>query len=238
VTAALEFKSEPEVDLIDYMGGDRSIVLAARVSVVGLDDADADYDDEEYAGLINYLMAHRHGTPFEHNSLTLRVSAPIFVFREWHRHRVQSFNEQSGRYSQLEPVFHVPARDRPLVNVGTSARPRMALGTQEQYEAQVSRMMRAYELAYEAYLQALDEGVAKEVAREVLPVAIYSSMYVTANLRAWFSFLSLRVYDGDAAYVSYPQYEIEQAARKIEVILEELFPLAYGAFIRNRRVAP
>lgn len=232
----LQFKSEPEVDLIDYMGSDRSIILAARVSVVGIEDQD--YDDEEYAGLINYLVKYRHGTPFEHNSVTLRVSAPIFVFREWHRHRVQSFNEQSGRYSQLEPVFHVPAADRPLVNAGTSARPKMVPGDSEQYERQASRMKKAYELAYWAYEEALEDGVAKEVAREVLPVAIYSSMYATANLRAWFSFLSLRVFSQDATFVSYPQYEIEQAARKVEDIIAELFPIAYSAFVRNGRVAP
>jgi thymidylate synthase (FAD) len=114
----------------------------------------------------------------------------------------------------------------------------MVPGTPEQYERQVKRMKVLYGLAYKTYEKALDDGVAKEVAREVLPVAIYSSMYATANLRAWFSFLSLRVHDPDATFVSYPQYEIEQAARMVEDLVAELFPIAYDAFIRNGRVAP
>lgn len=235
--ADIQFKSHPEVDLFDYMGSDASIVAAARVSVVN-DVPGVNYDAQEYAGLIQYLMTHRHGTPFEHNSITFRVSAPIFVFREWHRHRVQSFNEQSGRYSQLEPVFHIPAEDRPLVNVGTSARPKMEPGSVEQHREQTNRMKRVYQHAYETYEQALAAGVAKEVAREVLPVAIYSTMYVTANLRGWLHFLSLRVHSEASTFVSYPQYEIEQAADQVERYISELFPIAYAAFIKAGRVAP
>lgn len=236
VMTELQFKSSPEVDLVSYQGNDASIVAAARVSVVG--GIAGGEDAEEYAGLIRYLMAHRHGTPFEHNSITLRVHAPIFVFREWHRHRVQSYNEQSGRYSQLEPVFHIPAKDRPLVNAGTSARPKMVPGTEEQWERQASRMAMQYDFAYRAYEEALEDGVAKEVAREVLPVGIFSTMYVTANLRAWLHFLSLRTHDSDATFVSYPQYEIEQAAQQVEDIVQQLFPIAYAAFVGSGRVAP
>lgn len=99
----LEFRSEPSVDLVQCVGGDASVVSAARVSVVGSEAmAYEDADATEHYGLINYLMAHRHGTPFEHNSMTFRIEAPIFVFREYHRHRVGwSYNEMSGRYTEL-----------------------------------------------------------------------------------------------------------------------------------------
>jgi thymidylate synthase (FAD) len=236
----LAFRSDPSVDLVDKMGSDASVVAAARVSVVGaearwVEGAEA----SEHAGLINYLMQHRHGTPFEHATMKFRVEAPIFVYREWHRHRVPwSYNEQSGRYSQLEPVFHIPAIDRPLVNVGTSARPVMAPGSPEQYVALRTRMTVQYGMAYAAYEQSLAEGIAKEVAREVLPVGIYSTMYATSNIRGVMAFLSLRTHDESATFVSYPQYEIEQAARMVEALFAEHFPLTHEAWIKNGRVAP
>lgn len=236
----VEFKSSPEVTLVDYQGSDASIVAAARVSVVG-DDAklSEQADATEHKGLINYLMTHRHGTPFEHNSVTFRIAAPIFVFREWHRHRIGwSYNEESGRYKQLDPVFHIPGPDRPLVNAGTSARPQMVPGTYEQYDKLRRRMQTQYGQAYEIYLESLADGVAKEVAREVLPVGIFSTMYATANLRSIFSFLSLRIHNPEAVFVSYPQYEIQQAAKQIEYITAQLFPIAHDCFHANGRVAP
>lgn len=229
------FKTKPEVTLVAHHGDDLSVVAAARVSVRG---ATSDTDTVQIEGLIGYLMKHRHGTPFEHNSMTFRVHAPIFVFREWHRHRVWSYNEESGRYKTLDPVFHIPASDRPLVNIGTSARPRMEAGTNEQYMRQTNRMRASYEASYSAYLEALEDGVAKEVAREVLPVGIFSSMYATANLRGILHFLSLRTHREDAAYVSHPQYEIEQAADQVEQIVARLFPITYATFCTNGRVAP
>lgn len=236
----ITIKNAPEVTLVDHQGSDAGIVAAARVSVVGdLARLAETADPEEHRGLINYLMTHRHGTPFEHNSITFRVAAPIFVFREWHRHRVPwSYNEESGRYKQLDPVFHIPGPDRPLVNIGTSARPNMVPGDEGQYEDLVVRMTGAYEDAYSAYLESLEHGVAKEVAREVLPVGIFSTMYATANLRGIFHFLSLRVHDESATFVSYPQYEIQQAAQQVEAIVADLFPIAYECWTKNGRVAP
>lgn len=235
----IRFRSDMSVDLVDVMGTDASFVAAARVSVVGAEaEQFENADPAEHAGLIKYLVTHRHGTPFEHAVLTFRVEAPIFVFREWHRHRVESFNEQSGRYSVLEPVFHIPDRDRPLVNAGTSARPKMVPGDALQYERQCRRMRMSYHYAYNDYLASLDDGVAKEVAREILPVGIYSTMYATANVRAWLHFLSLRTSNQDATFVSYPQYEIEQAAKQVEAIVADHFPLTYSAFADNGRVSP
>lgn len=236
----IAFRSEPSVDLVQSMGQDSSVVSSARVSVVGAEAAQyEDADATEHYGLINYLMVHRHGTPFEHSGMTFRIEAPIFVFREFHRHRVGwGYNEMSGRYTELHPVFHIPAADRPLVNVGTSARPKMAPGTPEQYERLVMRMSAAYGAAYEAYLDALEDGVAKEVAREVLPVGIYSTMYATANMRSVMHFLSLRTEDENATFVSHPQYEIQQVARRIEQIFATTFPLVHAAWDKNGRVAP
>ena len=129
VTTEITFTSDIGVDLVSSMGTDASVVAAARVSVIGADAARYEgADAAEHRGLINYLMEHRHGSAFEHASATFRVHAPIFVFREWHRHRIGwSYNEASGRYSQLEPIFHIPGVDLPLQNTGTSARPMMSL---------------------------------------------------------------------------------------------------------------
>lgn len=236
----LIFKTSPEVALVDHHGDDASIVAAARVSVVGDRAREAENaDPAEHKGLINYLMTHRHGTPFEHNSVTFRVAAPIFVFREWHRHRVPwSYNEESGRYKQLDPVFHIPGPDRPLVNIGTSARPQMVPGSYGQFEVLKARMELQYARAYAEYEESLAYGIAKEVAREVLPVGIFSTMYATANLRGIFHFLSLRIHDPEAKFISYPQYEIQQAAQQVEAIVADLFPIAYECYIKNGRVAP
>jgi thymidylate synthase (FAD) len=240
MSSEIIFRSDPSVDLVSHVGSDASVVAAARVSVVGAEAEQYEQADAaEHTGLIRYLMSHRHGTPFEHCSMTFRIEAPIFVFREWHRHRVGwSYNEMSGRYSQLEPVFHVPASDRPLVNVGSSARPVMRPGSPEQYERLKHRMEMTYWRAYTQYLSSLQDGIAKEVAREVLPVGIYSTMYATANARSIMNFLSLRVEDADAAYPSKPQYEIEQAALLLEEHFAEHFPITYAAFVTAGRVAP
>ena len=237
----LSLRSHMTVDLMQHMGNDSMVVAAARVSTNPeiAEMARTAHTAEEHAGLINYLMGHRHGTPFEHGALTVRVEAPIFVFREWHRHRAGwSYNEMSGRYSQLEPVFHIPGADRPLVNAGTSARPKMVPGSSEQYARLVSRMRDAYRFSYAAYLRALDDAVAKEVAREVLPVGIYSTMYATCNMRSAMHFLSLRIYDPDATFPSKPQYEIAQAASLLEQHFAGLFPITYEAFLKAGRVAP
>lgn len=238
-TQEIVLRSTMTVDLADVMGDDASVVAAARVSVVGTGaEAFEHVDAGEHEGLINYLMSHRHGTPFEHAVMKFRVEAPIFVYREWHRHRVWSYNEESGRYKQLDPVFHVPGPERPLVNVGTSARPQMAAGSPEQYQVLVQRMKETYENAYWAYEFSLRDGVAKEVAREVLPVGIYSTMYATANLRGIMSFLSLRTEDDNATYPSKPQYEIAQAAKQVESHFKAMFPIVHGTWDKNGRVAP
>ena len=135
---------------------------------------------EQSQGLINYLMRDRHGSPFEHSSMTFLVIAPIFVFREFHRHRAGwSYNEESGRYRRLDPVFYVPGPDRKLVQSGKPGAYYFSPGTPAQHALVTETVEAACKQAYVAYLEMLEAGVAREVARTVLPVGLYSSMYAT-----------------------------------------------------------
>lgn len=224
---------------VQQMGGDAMVVAAARVSVSGIEALTA--NNEEQYGLINYLMKHRHGTPFEHAAMTFFVRAPIFVFREWHRHRIGfSYNEESARYKQLDPLFWMPRPERPFIPAPEhkSARPVFVAGSQEEHEALVDMLAYSYGVAYETYTRLLDDNIAKEVARACLPVGIFSSCWVTCNPRSLMAFLSLRTHDKSAKFVSYPQAEIEEAARICEDFFSAGWPLTYKAFIENGRVAP
>lgn len=234
--SALTYLDSPEVLFVDCKGNDHSITRAARVSVIG--ENFVDEEDAKEAGLINYLMKSRHGSPFEHADLSFYVKDPIFVAREFMRHRMASYNEMSGRYTVLPAEFYVPAPDRPMVNAGTSARPEMVPGTPEQYQAFVDDLMEGYEQQWARYERALANGIANELARIHLPLGIFSQMYVTINLRSLMNFLSLRVDSPDAAVRTRPQYEIQQAAVQMEKIFEERFPLVHAAFIANGRQAP
>ena len=226
------------VKLIAHMGGDASIVQAARVSVQGENEIVMMEPGARDAGLINYLMREKHGSPFEAVVFKFYVKAPIFVFREFMRHRIASYNEISGRYSKLAPEFYIPNADRKLVNIGTSARPEFAPGTREQVIGTAARLESAYQDAWDAYEWFLEGGIANEVARMILPVGIMSQMYVTMNLRSIFNFLSLRIQDETAVHVSKPQREIEMVAQKMEAEVAKICPIAYKTFIEHGRVAP
>ncbi|MGI9196456.1 MAG: FAD-dependent thymidylate synthase, partial [Candidatus Nanopelagicales bacterium] len=213
----VQFRSDVTVELVKAAARDSDVIWAARVSTKGessLDDVDA--DPEKARGLINYLMRDRHGTPFEHTSMTFFVSAPIFVFREFMRHRIASYNEESGRYRELRPVFYVPAPERRLVQQGKPGAYEFVEGTAEQHRVVVAQTEAACRTAYAAYKEMLAAGVAREVARGVLPVATYSSMYVTMNARALMNFLSLRTKHPDSHFPSFPQREIEMVADLME----------------------
>lgn len=265
---AATFSSEMPVTLIDSMGGDHSVVRAARVAY---------YANEEDAkavailspnGLIRFLARERHGSPFEHTSFTFFVKAPIFVFREFHRHRIGfSYNEQSGRYSVLASEFYVPSMTRPgmLAVAGSKAGDYSYQDADAQLAGIIDYNIRnGSEDAYTRYEYMLGQGVAKEVARMVLPVNIFSSMYVTCNARSIMSFLSLRKrltqavpkgivtapsnnadsitvsveWEGEAMFASKPQYEIEQVANQIEALWKEKMPVTHAAFVAARYVAP
>ncbi len=178
-------------------------------------------------------------TPFEHNSMTFLVSAPIFVFREFVRHRIGwSYNESSARYMQLEPVFYVPAEERALVQTGKTGHYVFVEGSPEQHELTVAATKRACETAYAAYQEMLRAGIAREVARGVLPVATYSSMYATCNARSLMAFLSLRTKREGSTFPSFPQREIEMVAEKMEAEWAKLMPITYEAFNAAGRVVP
>ncbi|HWM37021.1 MAG TPA: FAD-dependent thymidylate synthase [Streptomyces sp.] len=234
------FRSEVTVELVKHTAGDSDVLWAARVSTAGEQSLEElSKDPERSKGLINYLMRDRHGSPFEHNSMTFFISAPIFVFREFMRHRVGwSYNEESGRYRELEPVFYVPGQDRKLVQEGRPGKYVFVEGTDKQQQVVTETMEASYAQAYVAYQQMLAEGVAREVARAVLPVGLYSSMYATCNARSLMHFLGLRTQHPEATVPSFPQREIEMVGEKMEQHWARLMPLTYAAFNGNGRVAP
>lgn len=227
------YRSDMTVELVNSMASDTAVAMAARVST-GASNEDTSKD----AGLINYLMRDRHGSPFEHNAFTFFIEAPIFVFREFMRHRIASYNEESGRYKELSPVFYTPDADRKLVQVGKPGAYTFEDGDQEQYEAVDNAIFVASEDAYARYQDMLDEGIAREIARMVLPLNIYSSMYVTMNARSLMNFLSLRTTREGTHFPSFPQREIEMVAEKMEEFFAEKMPITYETFNKNGRVAP
>ena len=233
------FREDMSVELVKSSASDADVIWAARVSTTGdksLEDVGGDASKSE--GLINYLARERHGSPFEHTSMTFFISAPIFVFREFMRHRIASYNEESGRYRELKPVFYIPSKERKLVQIGKAGSYKFVDGTPEQYEITVKSIKETCVLAYENYQKMLDAGVAREVARAVLPVTLYSSMYVTMNARALMNFLSLRTSRDGSHFPSYPQREIEMVAEKMEAEFAKLMPITYGAFQKSGRIAP
>ena len=235
----IEFRSDVTVELVRANASDADVVFAARVSTVGeqsLEDVNA--DPKRSTGLINYLMRDRHGSPFEHNSMTFFVKAPIFVWREHQRHRIASYNEESARYRELMPVFYTPDNKRPLIQSGKPGAYEFHLGTPAQSQLVESIIQDSCASAYASYLEMLEAGIAREVARMVLPVNIYSSAYVTINARSLMNFLSLRRKVEGSHFMSYPQREIEMVAEVYEEHFAELMPLTHAAFVEHGRVAP
>lgn len=235
----IEFSSDITVKLIHHDAKDDHVIQAAQVSSKG-----ENKPDTVPARLINALLTGKHGSPFEHNSMTFFVEAPIFVFREWHRHRIASINEMSGRYTELPGKFYIPGNDRSVVNNGTKMKPdfTVAEDVAETRKGILDEVVGGLKIqsaeAWKEYQFLLGLDVAPEVARMVLPVNIYSQMYWTVNARALMNFLSLRSRQDGAAVLSYPQREIQMGAEKIEDIFAELMPITYEAFVRNGRVAP
>jgi thymidylate synthase (FAD) len=239
-TYAPVFRSDVTVELVRSAAEDSDIIWAARVSTAGDKSVEAvGQDAASSRGLINYLMKNRHGTPFEHNSMTFLITAPIFVFREFHRHRVGwSYNEESARYRELNPVFYVPGADRMLGQEGKAGHYVFVDAGPDVTRIAVEATQRACDAAYSAYREMLDAGVAREVARGVLPVGTFSSMYATCNARSLMSFLSLRTKSKDSTYPSFPQREIEMVAEQMERHWAGLMPITHEAFVAAGRVSP
>lgn len=227
----IKFRSDMTVELIDCMASDDAVVKAARVSSGSVGT------EESNTGLINYLMRDRHGSPFEHNAFTFYIEAPIFVFREFMRHRIASYNEESGRYKKLEPVFYVTPDSRHLVQIGKPGHYEFFPGSEDQAELALEHLRNNAEDSYERYEDLLEHGVAREVARMVLPVSIYSSMYVTMNARSLMNFLSLRSSE-QGMFPSFPQAEIAWVAEGMEEWFKLKMPVTWQAYVKNKRVAP
>src|SRR4249919_1327539 len=215
------------VRLDGVMADDLSVVNSARVSfgrrVTELADADI--------GLIKLLMRERHGTPFEHNSFRFHVRCPIFVAREWFRHRIGSFNEFSMRYARATDEFYVPEPEDVRTQVGKpgaytfeTVEPELAAETRDS-------MREVYEQAFATYERLVEAGVAREVARSVLPVGAYTEFYWTVNARSLMNFVSLRASET-------AQREIRRYAEACEIFLAEKMPITHAAFVANDRTAP
>jgi len=231
--AAPQFSSDVTVQLIDHMGTEASIVRAARVSTLG-----AAAEATESKGLLAYLYNNGHASPFEHCTMTFRIEAPIFVTRELLRHRLSSFNEESGRYRELEGRFYMPAIERKITQVGKVGAYDFELGTVEQFLLVQDSFEKVYTVAWGEYQRMLQGGISREVARIPLPVGLFSTIYYTANLRSILNFLSLRVDWGeDATYRSKPQHEIELAALQVAAHVQDHYPTVMDLFRKNGYVA-
>lgn len=211
------------VRLVDHMGTDLSIIRAARVSY----DADWRAGESESADekLINYLLKNRHTSPFEAVQFTFEVKAPIFIFRQWHRHRTWSYNEVSARYTELDEGFYVP---RPEL-IGTQSKDNkqvreIAFGeaTPEQ-RTLADAMWKTCDHAFNVYREMIREGVPREIARSVLPVAAYSRMFATVDLHNLMHFLKLRLHP-------HAQYEIRCYAIALRELAGSIVPCAMRAF--------
>jgi thymidylate synthase (FAD) len=215
------------VRLDDAMASDLSVVNAARVSFARRKEA----MDESDEGLIRFLMRDRHGTPFEHNAFRFHIRAPIFVAREWMRHRVGSFNEFSMRYARATDEFYVPEPEDVRTQVGKPGAYSFDPVSSDVAETARDELRKVYEHAYSTYERLVELGVARELARSAMPVGAYTEFYWTLNARSLMNFVSLR-----AAETA--QREIRRYADACERFLAERMPVTHAAFVAANRVAP
>ena len=208
------------VRLVEYWGSDEAIIRSARMSTnKGFNGWDKD------AGLLRYLYTHQHMTPFEMAGAIFEVKAPIFVFREWHRHRTQSYNEMSARYIPLPDENYIPTKDRLYANQGTTNKQAQGAKQLDTIDALrwLAELERFYEGSQYLYQRGLAIGVPKELARLCVHVARYSKMRASANLRNWLGFLTLRQAE-DA------QWDIRQYADAVGAEIAQLFPRTWELF--------
>ena len=215
------------VRLDDAMADDLSVVNGARVSFARR-KTEMDESDE---ALIRFLMHDRHGSPFEHNAFRFHIRCPIFVAREWFRHRIGSFNEFSLRYAKATDDFYVPEADDVRTQVGKPGAYSFEPVGEELAQQTREELQAVYEQAYATYERLVEAGVARELARSVLPVGAYTQFYWTVNARSLMNFVSLRNSE-------FAQLEIRRYAEAVETFLAEKMPVTYAAFVANDRVAP
>jgi thymidylate synthase (FAD) len=216
-----------------YMAADSSAGLLPRNPQISDCNCTTKPGDEK---LLAYLYENRHDTPFEMAELIFEVQAPIFVFREWHRHRTQSYNEASARYEPLPDLNYVPSVERLMINAGGTNKQAGTIkgaGEMDTVVAEIFRdsLRRIYAEAERLYQSSLAAGVPKELARVHLPVGRYSRMWAKANLRNWLAFLTLRS-DNHA------QWEIRQYAYAVGWYIAKAFPRTWGLFLNHDRKRP
>ncbi len=220
------------VALVESYGSDERIVEAARMSTgkgfLGWGSSEVPGDEK----LLRFLYENRHATPFEMAGMVIEVKAPIFVFREWHRHRTQSYNEMSARYVPLPDENYVPSIGRLMM--GSDGKNKQAgavagAAALTEYDADTFRrgLVAEYAGAQEFYDWSLKAGVPKELARVHLPVGRYSRMRASSNLRNWLGFLTLRMAPN-------AQWEIRQYANAVGGLIAEAFPRTWALFAEGR----
>ena len=204
------------------MATDLSVVNAARVSFARRKE-EMDESDE---GLIRFLMRDRHGTPFEHNSFRFHIRTPLFVAREWFRHRIGSFNEFSMRYARATDEFYIPEPEDVRSQIGKPGAYSFEPVSDELAETAREELRAVYEAAYAAYERLVEAGVARELARAAIPVGAYTEFYWTVNARALMNFVSLRAADT-------AQREIRRYADACELFLAEKMPVTHASFVAS-----
>ena len=204
------------VRLVDFMGGDQAVVQAARVSF-----GKGVTNDERDKKLLFFLMSNRHESPFEHSVFKFHIKCPIFVARQWFRHRIASYNEISGRYAEMKEEFFLPEnlRTQKAINY------KYAELEPEANAELLAKIDEHFQASYNLYHELLEKGVAKEHARIVLPMSLYTQFYWTVNARALMNFLSLRMEE-------HAQYEIRQYANVLNDIFAEQMPWTQESFIK------
>lgn len=217
-----------EVILVDSMADDQRVCGAARVST-GKDPSFTSKGEEADRKLINFLMSNGHGTPFEHAVFQFFVKAPIFVVREWQRHRMASYNEQSGRYSEFEPEFYLPEHVR--VPDPKNKQSSVISANEDMYIAYRLGIESASKLSYKLYTDMLLGGVAREMARLILPLNLYTRFWFTVNARSLMNFLELRNHPS-------AQWEMQMYAMALEKFFQDQMPWTWEAFVLNHRKAP
>lgn len=216
------------VEHVETWGSDERIIEAARMSTAkgfqGWGTPEQSGDEK----LLRFLWEHKHATPFEMAGLVIEVQAPIFVFREWHRHRTQSYNELSARYTELPDLFYVPSLERLMASKQASANKQGSEAGLSDFKAGCAQAVigAAQRDARKAYETLLLNGVAREVARVVIPVSQYSRMRASANLRNWLAFLTLRMAPN-------AQWEIRQYANAVGGVIAERFPRTWQLFTES-----
>jgi len=210
------------VRLVDYMGGDARIVQAARVSYgAGTKTV------REDAGLIDYLLRNQHTSPFEQVILTFHIKMPIFIARQWVRHRTARMNEISGRYSVMQNEFYLPADEDVAVQSTDNKQGRSTDAVSPEFiDSTKELLLKGQEAAYNTYAQLVESGLAREIARINLPLALYTEIYWQCDLHNLMHFLKLRL-DGHA------QKEIRDYGKVILEIARKVAPLTIASFENN-----